>query len=114
MNKYTLPITVVPEMSGVWFDGAHGQTYNDTRVLNLATEYGFQFDFELPYEGARFGETRNLTSVVWSELTQSEKEGVAQLYELTNEAIQYLNDHIVPEGYAFQWFEGDFRLDAFF
>jgi hypothetical protein len=81
---------------GCLFDGAHGQEYNDNRVIELAKEYGW-VDAE---EG--LGRVDHL-----EEIEQTDPDELRQ-YQV-EDATTYLED-FAPEGHWVGWYEGDFGV----
>jgi hypothetical protein len=81
---------------GCIFDGAHGQEYNDARLLELATAYGW-VDAE---EGlGRVDHLEEIADTDPDELQQYRVE----------EATEYLED-FAPAGYYAGWHEGNYGV----
>ena len=73
-----------PKMeAGCFYDGAVGQTHNDLRLCHLAFEYGWL---------CPLGET---------ELRED------NAADFADDALTYLNDHVMPDPYFLDWVDGD-------
>lgn len=69
---------------GLIFDGNQGYETNAKRVVELAGQYGFEYDEE-------------------------ELEDEEALHELDKEATEFL-DRFAPDGHYVDWHEGDFGV----
>jgi hypothetical protein len=100
------PLRADPADTGCWVDGVKG-IYAPVAVVDIARSRGFAWphpdtDADL-YEWARAGQhgpgpMNEDSSVAWG--------------ELCDDAEQWLDDHIAPEGYWFGWLDGDFMLGS--
>jgi hypothetical protein len=85
---------VTPADSGCWVAGHHGH-YASAIVIETALNYGWH-DTQAAEIAARY-----------PELTEHEQD---VLNDVVNDAEQWLNEHIAPEGYSFGWHDGEFFL----
>lgn len=91
---------------GTYVSSWYGQ-FAIARMLALAVGYGFQGSDQ---EDGRLLEiaVETADSLSWPEdMTPDEHDWIV---ELGNSAEQWLNEHIVPEGLVFGWWEGEFTL----
>ncbi len=85
-----------PEV-GVLISG-HAGRYGATELIRLAQEYGFGLDTSdsncvARYEDGEFDPTGELDeTILW----------------ISEDAEDFLNDHVAEEGYMFSWYEGEF------
>lgn len=75
--------------AGCWIDGHWGQ-FGSSRLIEIAECYGFTF--EPPTDSDCPGDIAE------------------QIYEIADEAENWLNAHVAPEGFYFGWYEGEFFL----
>lgn len=110
IEAYAAPLPFTPADAGCIFDGVHGQTYNDTRVVRLARNYG------MPWASDDAADNLTWQFVEAGELDTYDPRDCGEtvhgvLLEMVREAVDYLNT-LAPAGHTFRWFDGDFRLDA--
>lgn len=82
-----------PKNAGCLLDEHHGHAANSSAIIQLAAREGWQPGWEdaLAYakEGVQGGETQD-----W----------------LADQAMEWLNENIAPEGFSFGWYSGNFFL----
>lgn len=70
--------------AGCWVDGHWGQ-YGSLKVIQIAQEFG-----------------------LWPDETfDNENEFI---HEIADEAEQWMNDNVAPDGHSFGWFDGEWFL----
>lgn len=94
---------LTPEDAGCYVDGHWGQ-YGVAHMINRAEEFGYAepevtalADKHMASMGPSGGE----------DLTFDEHEALSDASE---EAENWLNENVAPEGYSFGWSEGEFNL----
>lgn len=79
--------TITAEDYGCWIDGHEGQ-YAPIILVEIAMEFGFD-------PGSY--DVNNIDDVMY----------------VSEEAEDYLNENVAPDGYSFGWFDGEFFLWSF-
>lgn len=98
------PVTAAD--AGCWIDSHHGQ-YATPMMLRIATERGWQ--------GLNEAETAGMLAWLNSSNPYDDAEALSdemfsRLLDAAEDAEQWLNDNVAPDGYSFGWHEGDFML----
>lgn len=84
--------------SGCWVDGHWGH-YIAARTIQIAIGAGWN-DLDANHAAEKY-------------LAGDIDDGLAELvYDLGDEAVDWMNANIVPEGYAFGWWEGELYLQS--
>lgn len=99
-----------PDSAGCWIDGHWGQ-YGIARMIQIAAEHGYSDRAPVDIPAERLAEihlasmgpstTPGLTDSQWEDMTWA-ADGV----EL------WMNENVAPEGYHFEWSDGEFFLSA--
>ena len=89
-------VPATPADTGCWLDGTYGW-HNTYRIIDTATGRGMPLsaEDEAALDLYRAGEGDEISLTVG---------------EIAEEALTWLNDHVAPEGYVFEWYEGDLML----
>lgn len=93
MTKITYPKHAT---IGCYFDGAHGQTYNDLRLLRMAMEWGF--------------EDADATQLVEIEEDDLTTDDIELLSYVTDDAEEWLNEQEQRSFMYWGWEDGNFGL----
>lgn len=97
----------IKQETGVWVSSWWGQ-YGSERLVDIASGFGFN--------GNGSDEDANLISRCSQAAADLHKfDNRADLdivVELADEAEEWLNEHIAPEGHTFGWLDGEFWLMA--
>ena len=96
-------IKATPEDAGCYVDGHWGQ-YATAHMIERATEFGFN-DEEVEDIAAR-----HLASIGPSDAPGITDDEYEVLNDGADEAEEWLNANVAPEGYSFGWWEGEFYL----
>jgi hypothetical protein len=99
-------VKATPDEAGCWIDGHWGQ-YGPARLVQLAIAYGW--DDEEASELA----TKHLASMGPSDdegLTDDEYEALVGHGGAADDAEDFLNESVAPDGYLFGWHDGEFFL----
>lgn len=84
-------------ITGLWMDGVLGQKYNDRRLFLTAIESGFVFR-----------ESGEDALAIMKILNQEDPDEATE--ELTEQALQYINELVMPHGRMFIWCDGNLYL----
>lgn len=95
MPTTTTALPVDPSSAGCWIEGSWGH-YAAMRLCEIAESLGWPIDPESKALVANYADA-----------TSEDSETV---YELADEAEEWLNDNAAPEGYGFGWADGEFML----
>jgi hypothetical protein len=87
-------VTATAIDAGCWVDGGRGR-YARARVIEIALDCGWE-DSEATEIVARY-----------PELSEDQQDALG---DVVNNAEQYLNEHVAPEGFSFGWHDGEFFL----
>lgn len=96
----------VPAESGCWIDGHWGQ-YGTARLVSIAHDHGWHED-----DAADIA-ARHLAAMCPSNaapVTDEEYGALADSGGYAEDAEDWLNAHVAPEGYTFGWHDGEFFL----
>lgn len=109
---YRLTETQANGMAGCWVDGAHGWR-TAGHVVSIARDYGMPLTSlerdivaHFLWSDCDALELWDGTRVEFSDVVET----VAGQGELADRAEAYLNEHVAPEKWIFEWFNGDFVL----
>lgn len=102
------PQRATPADAGCWIDGHWGQ-YAVARSIQIAASLGYS-DAEAIDIAARHLASMGPSTA--PEITDDEAECLYSQAGYGDSACDWLNDHIAPEGYSFDWWEGEFFLSA--
>jgi len=98
MDTFRHEVTISPALPepehGCLVDGHWGQ-YGVTRLIEIATEFGF------PIDAADAAEVRKYNA-------GDDDMDPEHVYELADSVEQWLNDNIAAEGSYFGWHDGEF------
>lgn len=85
--------------AGCWVDGHWGWRAS-VRVIVLAREFGFQVDEELE-DAIKYFNNDECSS--YSDTPEI-------VYDASDEAEEWMNNNVAPQGYSFGWFDGEWFL----
>lgn len=92
---------VTPDDAGCWIEGSRGW-YGSQRLIEIAESYGF----------ALSAEDRDAVDAYFAsdDADGSAAEAVTGQGGIADDAEDYLNANVAPEGYSFGWHDGEFFL----
>lgn len=93
----------MPADAGCWIDGHWGQ-YGIARVIDIAVSHGWD-DAE-----ADDLATRHLASIGPSSAPDLTNDEFERLVAAADDAEIWLNEHVAPDGFYFEWSDGEFFL----
>lgn len=97
-------VKATPADAGCWVDGHWGQ-YGAARVIEIALEHGWEdeeaTDLAARHMGSMSLNPRN------NDLSENDFE---KLLWASEDAGRWLNENVAPEGYFFEWRDGEFFL----
>lgn len=93
--------------TGVYISSPNG-VFGIPRVIAMASAYGFKGNGGT--EDERLIELAETAGSTWTWPEAMEDDDHEYMIELANEAESWLNEHVVPEGKVFAWWEGEFIL----
>ena len=89
--------------AGCWIDGHWGQ-YGGARMVAIAAEYGWEDSEAIDLA------QRHLAAMQPSDAPSLSDDEYIELSGALDDAEQFLNDYVAPDGYTFGWFDGEFFL----
>lgn len=87
--------TAAPGDAGCWIEGSWGH-YAAMRLCEIAESLGWPIDAESKALVANYADATSEDSEI--------------VYELADEAEEWMNRHVAPKGYGFGWQDGEFYL----
>jgi hypothetical protein len=95
------PIKATPDQAGCWVDGVRG-IYAGVHMVDIAIDYGYVVDDDdAPvFAWARNGRIDAPGRDDWPEFWD----------EIQDEVTGWLTDHVAPDGYLFEWHDGDLMM----
>jgi hypothetical protein len=109
MTETTIP-KVTADQAGCWLDGANWGWTGPARVIELAQYFGMPSDDTDDAILKAFKESADCVIMIDGEVIEDPAGLVADQGELADQAREWLNEHVAPEGYSFGWHSGDFFL----
>jgi hypothetical protein len=114
-GAHEVPARAIPKVTeaeaGCWLDGANWGWTGPARVVELAQFYG------MPDETgddnailAAFKESADRVTMANGDVLEDPAGLVCDQGELGDQAEEWLNENVAPEGYSFGWHNGDFFL----
>ncbi|HEX5522805.1 MAG TPA: hypothetical protein VFX53_05125 [Pedococcus sp.] len=99
------------EQAGCWLEGSRGWTASG-ELVNIAARHGMPLSLDdRAVVDAYLARADAITLSDGSTRDASDITGlVIDQGELADTALDYLNEHVAPEGYAFGWRDGEFFL----
>jgi hypothetical protein len=109
MTETTVP-KVTTDQAGCWLDGANWGWTGPARVVEIAHFYGMPADDNDDAILAAFKESADRVTMTNGDVLENPTGLVSDQGELADQAEEWLNDNVAPEGYSFGWHNGDFFL----
>lgn len=97
-------VKATPADVGCWVDGHWGQ-YGAARVIEIALAHGWDDEGAADLAARRMGSM--LPNPTNDDLSENDFE---KLLWASDDAERWLNENVAPEGYFFEWFDGEFFL----
>lgn len=96
---------LLPSDAGCWIDGHWGQ-YGVARSVEIASSFGY--DDALIIDIAQ----RKLAAMMPSIAPEISDEDEELLASAADEVTYWLTNNVAPEGYSFDWYEGELFLQS--
>lgn len=98
-------IPTTPDRAGCWIDGHRGQKQSVLDLIIIATDYGWN------------GNQSKVVMEHLADYSSAKPSGAAIEYVtgqggLIDRTVEWLNEHIAPDGYQFGWHCDDFMLQS--
>ena len=103
MSETTKIIKADPSDAGCWVDGHWGQ-YASANVIEMAAAHGWDDAEALGLA------QKHLASMGPSTSEELSDEEFSTMMAAIDEAEEWLNENVAPEGFSFGWFDGEFFL----